>query len=149
MTTSFADIYERAIFKIRDSKLASLNMADQEYVLKHYLFEAIAEFSPHCLEKIDDFDAENETFNVRLSNETQEILALGISVAWLDAQLRDKELLRNKLSTKDYQYFSPANLIREANTLRKTLSREQEKRIVNYTYSHGDIAMSGSLPIAR
>ena len=67
-----------------------------------------------------------------------------MSVHWTDAQMHDKEMLRNKMSSKDYQYFSPANLIREANTMRKQFMTEYRHRIINYTYDHGDLDMSES-----
>ena len=44
------------------------------------------------------------------------------------------------MSTKDYTYFSPANLLRESQTLRDSLRKEYRDRIVQYTYHHGDIA---------
>lgn len=141
MATPFSDIYDRAIFKIRDGKLASLNMADQEFILKRFLKTAIADFAEHCLVDINDFDDENDCFNVDLDNEVQELLALGIAQNWLDTQMRDKEMLRNKMSTKDYQYFSPANLVREANTMREQFRKEYEHRLIRYTYAHGNLAM--------
>ena len=51
---------------------------------------------------------------------------------------------QNKLSTKDYQYFSPANLMREVQTLRESVRTEYKHRIISYTYDHGDIAMEGT-----
>ena len=145
MATPYSDIYDRALFKLRDSKLASLNLVDQQYVLKRYLQSALADFEKKCLEyDLGDVDKEGECFNTDLSNEVQEILAAGTAYYWLDAQLMDKDMLRNKMSTKDYTYFSPANLVKETEAMRKERRTEYRHRIVDYTYDHGNLSMSES-----
>ena len=145
MATPFTEIYDGAIFKVRDSKLASLNLSDQEYVFKRFLKSAIADFAPKCKTfNLKDYNDETDEFTEDLDDEVKEILALGISQHWLDFQMRDKELLRNKMSTKDYQYFSPANLVREMSTMRKQFMTEYKHKIIDYTYDHGDLDMSES-----
>ena len=139
MATPFQNIYSRAMFRLRDTKLARLNDADKEYVLHQYMLSAIGDFQPKCLE---DLSARgNESFDATLSDEEQEILALGISYYWLSSQVLNNELLKNKLSTKDYQYFSPANLLRESTELRDKVRKEYKSRITQYTYDHGNLAM--------
>lgn len=143
MATSYDEIINRAIFRINDSKLARLNEADQRFILQKYMDSAIADFQNKC--DIDLSNRDNsDGFAEDLNNEVQEILALGISYYWLSAQILNSELLKNKLSTKDYSYFSPANLMRELQTLRETVRDEYKHRIINYTYDHGNISMEGA-----
>ena len=101
---------------------------------------AISDFAPVCQDDLYDVDETLAQFNVDLDLEVQEILATGIAFYWTSARILDQELLRNSMSTKDYTYFSPANLMRESQTLRETLRKEYRDRIVQYTYHHGDIA---------
>lgn len=152
MSTPYTAIFNRAIFRLSDSKLARMNCQDQQFILGQYLESAVADFCTKC--KVD-LSLRTETslsedaqdiqpgFSEDLSMEEQEILALGISYYWLSAQIMNSELLKNKLSTKDYQYYSPANLMRELQTFRESVRTEYQHRIINYTYDHGDIAMEG------
>lgn len=145
MGTPYSDIYDRAIFRVSDVRMARLNDEDKKFVLRKYMDSAISDFSNKCLQDLNDRDEENECFKVDLTNEEQEILALGISYYWLSSQILNGELLKNKLSTKDYTYFSPANLVRETNTLRNDVRTEYKHRIVNYTYDHGNLTLDGEV----
>lgn len=140
MATSYSEIYDRALYRFRSYDLAKLANSDLDYVLRRFLDSAVSDFAPVCLVDLNDRDEAAAEFTATLDNEVQEILALGMSYYWLSAQIMDQELLRNALSTKDYTYFSPANLLRESQDLRDSVRKEYRNRIVQYTYHHGDIA---------
>ena len=144
MATPYEDIYERALFKVKDLKLGAMEESERRYVLRQYLNSTVADFVTKCEKDLDDRDDATEEFSETLSNEQKEILALGIAYYWLSAQIMDRTLLKNKISTKDYQYFSPANLMREINTMRTDVYKEYRHRLTNYTYDHGDLAMGGN-----
>ena len=122
MSTPYTDIFKRAVFRFKDYDYLRMSEDEIHEVLVAFLHSAISDF------------------NVDLDLEVQEILATGIAFYWTSARILDQELLRNSMSTKDYTYFSPANLMRESQTLRETLRKEYRDRIVQYTYHHGDIA---------
>lgn len=143
MPTPYSSIYERALFRLSDTKLARANGMERKYILERHLNAAIADFQTKCLEDLESRSAEAEEFEAELSNEVQEILALGISYHWLSAQILNNDLLRNKLSTKDYQYFSPANLLRESTALRESVRKEYHRRMTDYTFEHGDLTLGG------
>lgn len=167
MSTPYKDILDRAIFRFSDSKLARLNEVDQYFILQKYLESAVSDFQNKCAvdltqrienQQVDAVqDSVSDYANISastsfysggfvedLDNEVQEILALGVSYYWLSAQIMNRELLRNKLSTKDYTYFSPANLMREVQTLRDSVRKEYRHRVVNYTYDHGNLVLEDS-----
>lgn len=144
MATPYINIYERALFKVKDIKLGEMDESMRRYVLKQYLNSAVADFGTKCAKDLDARDDDLEEFEEDLTNEEQEILALGIAYYWLSAHIMDRNLLRNKISTKDYQYFSPANLMREINEMRSDVRKEYKHRIVDYTYDHGDLSMGGN-----
>lgn len=168
MSTPYKDILDRAIFRFSDLKLARMNEVDQYFILQKYLESAVSDFQSKCAvdltqrvesqhtdvayDGISDYASVgsaasdlSDGFVEDLSGEEQEILALGVAYYWLSAQILNSELLKNKLSTKDYQYFSPANLMREIQTLRDSVRKEYRDRIVRYTYDHGDLAMEGNI----
>lgn len=139
MATPYTEIFKRAVYRFKDYDY--LRMSDDEIheVMTAFLRSAVADFDPVCSDDLYDVDETLAQFNADLDNEVQEILALGIAFHWTSARVLDQELLRNSMSTKDYTYFSPANLLRESQTLRDTLRKEYNNRIIQYSYHHGDI----------
>lgn len=140
MATSYNEIYQRAIFRFRDYDFMKMNDVDIGEILSHYMRSAIADFAPICQEDLWSRDEENETFAADLSEWVQEILASGIAYYWLSSKIMDQEALRNSLSTKDYTYFSPANLLRESQEFRSQVRKEYRDNINKYSYRHNDIA---------
>ena len=140
MATPYESIFQRAAFRFKDYDFCLMNDSDIDAVMKNYLKSAVSDFQGVCLQDLTDADDTLNQFNEDLDNEVQEILALGISFYWVSSQVMNQELLRNSLSTKDYTYFSPANLLRESQALRETIRKEYRDRITQYTYRHGDIA---------
>lgn len=140
MATPFSDVFKRAVYRFKDYDYLRLSDDQVHEVMAAFLNAAIADFAPVCLVDLYDIDETLAQFNNDLSMEVQEILALGIAYHWTSARILDQELLRNSMSTKDYTYFSPANLLRESQTLRDSLRKEYRDRITQYTYHHGDIA---------
>lgn len=140
MATPYSDIFKRAIFRFKDYDYLRMQDSEIHEVMTAFLRSAITDFAPVCLDDLYDVDEALAQFNADLDLEVQEILATGIAFYWTSARILDQELLRNSMSTKDYTYFSPANLLRESQTLRDSLRKEYHGRIVQYTYHHGDIA---------
>ena len=138
--TSFEEIYDRALSRFRDYTWLKYSDEDKAFLLRNYLAMAQADFAPMCSEDLDDYDEEAGRYNITLSNEVISILAVGISYYWLDARIMNSEVLRNYMSTKDYTYFSPANLLREMTTLRTQAWDEYQHRMIRYTYHEADIA---------
>ena len=139
MGTLYSTIYQKALFRIKDYSLAELSEEEVSRILNFYLNSAISDFSPLCKENLKQSPDAPESFEDELSAEVQEILALGISFYWLSAQVLNEDVLRNSLSTKDYTYFSPANLLREMQTLRDEVRKEYRQKMYIYTYRQGDI----------
>lgn len=140
MSTPYSVIFDRAVFRFRDVDFLKLSNSEIHVVLTNFLKSAIADFAPVCEIDLTDYDDKLAQFNTDLDLECQEILSLGISFYWVSSRVMSQELLRNSLSTKDYTYFSPANLLRESQELRDSLRKEYRDRITQYTYRHGDIA---------
>lgn len=138
-TTSFSEVFERAMFRFRDKSFMRLNTADREHILMNHMFAAVSDFQRVC--KIDlPYDIETMCFNVKLGHEEIDILALGVATYWLKSRAHDEDVLHNRLYTKDYNFFSPANLLREINNLLKITEDEFRKRLVEYSYMHSDLA---------
>ena len=56
MATPYEELYERALFKVKDLKLGSMDESERRYVLKRYLDSAVADFNAKCEKDLDDRD---------------------------------------------------------------------------------------------
>lgn len=140
MATPFTDIYARAIFRFADYEFLKQDIETREGVLEKYLISAKAEFQRVCKTDLGDYDIELKQFNQDLDDEVIEILSLGIAFYWLSYKSLNSELLKNVLNSKDYYYYSPANLLKEVQTLRKTLRDEFNSKMRQHSYNNNTIS---------
>lgn len=139
MNTSFSDIYEKAVFKISAYDFLDKDKFMKETVLEKYLDSARIDFQSSCDIDLSDRDVEKKQFNNELSEEIQEILALGVAFYWLSAKTIRSDLLKNTIYHKDYTTFSPANLLKEIQTLRKEIKKEFKGKIREYGYRNSSL----------
>ena len=140
MATKFSEIYERAIFKITDyAVLNSDNEQMKKAVLQKYLLSAVVDFQHSCRIDLLDYDKEAEQFNNDLDDEIKEILATGVAYHWLSAKVMNSELLRNIIHKSDYTSYSPANLLKVAQSVRDSIRTEYTGKINTYSFRYGNI----------
>ena len=144
MATPFTDIYARAIFRFADYEFLKQDIETREGVLEKYLISAKTEFQRVCKTDLGDYDLELKQFNQTLDDEIVEILSLGIAFYWLSYKALNSELLKNVLNSKDYYYYSPANLLKEVQTLRKTLRNEFNSKMRQHSYNNNSISTLNS-----
>lgn len=140
MATPFTDIYARAIFRFADYEFLKQDIETREGVLEKYLISAKTEFQRVCKTDLGDYDLELKQFNQDFDDEVIEILSLGIAFYWLSYKSLNSELLKNVLNSKDYYYYSPANLLKEVQTLRKTLRDEFNSKMRQHSYNNNTIS---------
>lgn len=140
MATPFTDIYARAIFRFADYEFLKQDIETREGILEKYLMSAKTEFQRVCKTDLGDYDLELKQFNQTLDDEVIEILSLGIAFYWLSYKALNSELLKNVLNSKDYYYYSPANLLKEVQTLRKTLRDEFNSKMRQHSYNENTIS---------
>ena len=104
-----------------------------------FLDSARVDLQPGCGVDLSDRDLENQQFNVDLSEEIQEILALGVAFYWLSSKTLRSDLLKNVIYHKDYVSYSPANLLKEIQTLRKEIKKEFKSKIREYEYRNSSL----------
>ena len=135
MATPFTDIYDRAIFRFADYDFLKQDIQTREDVLERYLIAAKTDFYRICKIDLTDCDMEAKQFNADLDDEVIEILALGVSFYWLSYKTLDSKALKNVLNSKDYYYYSPANLLKEVQELRATIHDEFHSKMRRYSYN--------------
>lgn len=125
MTTTYDEIYRRFLGKIKDYDLesSSLSEEDKYTILLSYLNSAIPNFYT-CKQNLSDKDDVLSTFNITLSPIEQEILSLYMVSEWLRPQILSQDNLFNALGTKDYNIYSPGNLLDKLTKLKIESDKE-------------------------
>ena len=139
MATKFTDIYNRAIFRFSDYSFLEFRPEKRDEILSSFLMSAKSDFVNSCSTNLNDYDLDKGIFNNDLTDEEQEILALGIAYYWLSMKTMDSQLLKNIMTRKDYNTYSPANLLKELSALKTSLKQEFRGRINEYSYRLGTL----------
>lgn len=108
MATSFETIIDRFLGKITDDMYLELTPEDTIRDAKQFLVDAIPYFEfPRFA--LYDYNTELEEYNVDLTDEEINILALLMKTAWLERQINSVENTRMKYSGSDFKMTSQAN----------------------------------------
>lgn len=105
MATSFETIIDRFLGKITDDMYLELTPEDTIRDAKQFLVDAIPYFEfPRFA--LYDYNEELEEYNVELTDEEINILALLMKTAWLERQINSVEVTRMKYSGSDFKMTS-------------------------------------------
>jgi hypothetical protein len=138
MATPFQDIYTIFLSKIKDYSLLSITNEELEENLWTWLSSGFVNFRK-CKVDLYDCDLVTKQFNSTLSGEEKEIVARLMLVEYLTPHIVKDSLLNEKLNSKDYQTYSPANQIKEIRELRNMLTSEVQNMMILYTFTNGKI----------
>ena len=107
MATTFETIIDRFLGKITDDMYLELTPEDTIRDAKQFLIDAIPYFEfPRFA--LYDYNADLEEYNIDLTAEEINILALLMKTAWLDRQINSIEVTRMKYSGADFKLTSQA-----------------------------------------
>lgn len=142
--TPFDDIYNVFLIRVRDYEIIDLDVFNREYMLKDYLFSAVAEFSRIAslgsttadLLEVDDAE---EVFIHDLDKSVIDILVKGMLYFWYCPKVLDAEKFENNFNLKDLPQYSPANLLSQLYTNREYLEESFKHAINKYSFIHGDV----------
>lgn len=129
--TSYELIYNRFLNRTTDFNLATLDDDTLREMLKGWLHSSIVKVRTSADLSSDD---EIECFNNDLSNLDIELLAMGMTLAWLDQTLNSSELTLQFIGGKEEKYYSQANHISELRALRADTLREMQQLYTYNTY---------------
>lgn len=137
MATEFSVIYGSFLSKVTDNDLADMTEEAANIVMSDLLQQAIVKFSESCKKNLTDTDSTG--FLDDLDIYEVDILSELMVEAWYKPHLNFTELLRNKLSTKDFTTFSPANLQKE-NRESYELAHQRARSMINeYSFRMNNI----------
>lgn len=146
MGTPFSDIYVGASFRFTDYEMLEMDFSQRFQILSQYLKMAEADFAQICPFDLNNKNYDEGCYNDVLDPETVEILSLGVAYYWLSRKLMDSDLFINPMSTKEYSYFSDANMLKAMHILKSDIFKEYKQKIIDYSYYNGGIS---SLEVGR
>lgn len=124
--TSYETIYNRFFQKCTDYELPNLPDDELEAMLHGWLLSAIAKFRK-CESDLTQRDDELRTFLVDLQNEEIEILALLMTVEWLEPTINSCLLTKQFVGGKEEKWFSQSSHLAELQALRDANRIEARK----------------------
>jgi hypothetical protein len=139
MATPYSDIYNQFLEQITDTDLLALTQSNRESLLFGLLKRACNRFLRICKYDLSDKNDTLKTFNFDLPDEESSIIVHGMIAEWYKPKYNFNENLKNVLNTKDYNQYSPANLLKETRESYKNANREFESMMNKYSYVHGSI----------
>lgn len=134
MATPYEKVYDRFLSRITDFHLCDLDDDTLHSMLKSWLSSAIVNVRTST--DLSARDNEIEVFANDLLDRDVELLAMGMTMAWLDQYLNSTELTLQFVGGKEEKYYSQANHIAELRAMREDLRLEM-KRLHSYgTYTN-------------
>ncbi len=139
MATLYKDIYNPFLERISDTDILSFTETDRKSILHGLMVRACTKFERFCTVDLQDRDDIQEQFNNDLNDEIIDIITTGMVVEWIKPKYFFNENLQNVLNTKDYNMYSPANLLNQIRETYLEVKKEYENMVNKYSYYYGDI----------
>lgn len=139
MATPFKTITDGFLGIVTEYKFFKILDEDRDEWLFDLMNRACAKFRKSCKKDLSDRDNELGQFNIDLDDDEIAIIHELMIVEWLQPQLFSCENLENRLNTKDYSEYSPANLLKEIRSTHEYAVSESKNMIKNYTFSLHDL----------
>lgn len=137
MATDFSVVYGSFLSKVTDTDLSDMIEEDANSVMSDLLKQATVKFSESC--KKDLSDVTTTGFVSDLDDYEIDILSELMVEAWYKPHINYTDLLRNKLSTKDFTTFSPANLQKENRESYELAHKRARSMINEYSFRMNNI----------
>ena len=137
MATTYATVFGMFLAKVTDFDLADMTEEDANSVMSDLLKQATVKFSESC--KKDLSDVTTTGFVSDLDDYEVDILSELMVEAWYKPHINYTDLLRNKLSTKDFTTFSPANLQKENRESYELAHKRARSMINEYSFRMNNI----------
>jgi hypothetical protein len=135
--TPFSELQDLFSSVQTDYEHLSLPTETQDEIFDGWLLNAIGEFD-NCKEDLYDRDMELRQFNVTLSDKSKKVLVKYILVEWLNPKLYNIENLKNYMTNKDFNQFSPSAMLKEIRETHNKAFKEANREKVAYGHFYFD-----------
>jgi hypothetical protein len=132
MPTLYSEIDDMFLSDVSDDTFLDYEESEREEILNGLRKKAVTRFKA-CQKDLSDKNDILKQFNQTLTDEEKLIIATCMRKFWLNDKIYNLELLKQRMSTKDWKLTSQAEHLKNLTTLRKDLEEEISRMIVNYT----------------
>ncbi len=139
MATPYSTIYNSFLDQMSDLDFLSLTNTTKETLMFGYMNRACIQFEEKCKIDLSDRNDITKQFNNTLANEIIDIIVSGMLVEWMKPKYLYNMNMKNVLNTKDYNQYSPANLLKELRETYNNLVRTFESKLNRYSFMYGNI----------
>jgi hypothetical protein len=134
--TPYSAIDTMFLSDISDNTFLDYEESERNTILDNLRIKAITRFKA-CKKDLTDRDEVLKQFNIDLTEEEQLILATIMRKYWLNDKIYNLDLLRQRMSNKDWKLTSQAEHLKNLMLLKNDLDKEISQKIVDYTiYSY-------------
>ncbi len=132
MSTPYSKIDNMFLSDISDDTLLDYVEEERSEILNNLRVKAITRFKA-CKKDLTDRDDEIQQFNEVLTDEECLIIATIMRRFWLNDKIYNLELIKQRMSTKDWKQTSQAEHLLRMTVLKQDLENEISRMIVDYT----------------
>lgn len=140
--TPFGKIYDRFYGKVTDDMYIEWTLDDTAADMKNILLDAIPRFEFPRFAPFK-YDTDAEMYDVELTEEEINILAILMVLSWLNRQIASVELIRMKYTGSDFKLTSQANHLLKLFGLKEQI--EQENTHLQRLYKRRKIDSEGNI----
>lgn len=139
MATTYETVYGEFLAKVTDFDLADMTETDANAVMYDLLKQAMGKFSESCKKDLYDLTDGGDGWKADLDDLEIDILSELMVEAWHKPRINNLDLYRNKLNTKDFTTFSPANLLKETREAYEQAHKRARSMINEYSFRMNNI----------
>lgn len=132
MATPVQDVYKIFLSQIGKDILSELDQEIAEDIMLTYLEGATVEFDK-CNK---DLTIENSYIIGDLELDEKFILSDAMILYWLKPKIHTQEVIKNRITDKDYSINSPANLLDKLIKLQEQCEKRLAKRLRKYSWKN-------------
>jgi hypothetical protein len=131
--TLYSEIDNMFLSDISDETFLTYTVDDREEILNNLRIKAITRFKS-CKNNLQDRDEINKYFNPTLTDEEKLIIATCMRKYWLNDKIYNLNLLKQRMSPKDWNMTSQAEHLLRLTVLNQELDKEISRMITDYTF---------------
>ncbi len=144
MTISYDIMADAFLEKISEFEFVKIEGNIRDAIIIGLMKRAISEFKKNCKYKLTGtFDDVQMQFIVDVkdddADELVDIISEGMVVQWLKPYVYAQENLQNVLNTRDFNMYSPAELLKRVSGVYENAKSAYIQMIREYSYNHGNL----------
>lgn len=132
MSTPYSEVDDMFLSDISDETFIDYAEEEQNAILQNLRIKAITMFKA-CKKDLNDRNETTKIFNSTLTDEEKLIIATAMRKFWFNDKLYNLDLIKQRMSNKDWRLTSQAEHMLRLTVLNQELDKEISRMIVSYT----------------